>query len=452
MAKAVKFKGGRHVRAGNMLSTPELIREAAQFSRLEKLLPRWRRVPLYHKTLAHTGNGRLVSLQTDFFRLPLITKREMRNAFPQNFLRPGQNLEILLEQKQVELEYTSGTSEERLPVLFGRGWWNQQEQIVLRTNRLVARVLDEHPGARRATLVPPVCNGIACFSHLHSRAERAVGTTLYVNRSRIPFLLEDAELARMAAEVSEWSPQFLDLDPVHGAWFALYCERQGLRFPSLKFILCSYEFVSVVHRRILQRVFRVPVFNLYGSTETGHLLMESEAGEMKPGLETAFLENVEPDECGVGHLVVTTLTNDYMPLVRYRIGDLVERQEQPYATNYWVHGRSRDALHRADGRRVTTLEVDRCFAGVGGIAHYLLRQSADGDCRLQFVPDGDGPTAQELNEAVTRLETLIRPAHSIGTEAVKLLPPTLSGKFQLTCPGLVSVWVAEELNSTVHPA
>ena len=98
----------------------------------------------------------------------------------------------------------------------------------------------------------------------------------------------------------------------------------------MKFILGSYEFVSVVHRRILERVFGVPVFNLYGSTETGHLLMENECGEMKPGLETAFLENVEPDERGVGHLVVTTLTNDYMPLVRYRIGDLVERQERPY--------------------------------------------------------------------------------------------------------------------------
>ena len=127
---------------------------------------------------------------TDFFRLPFITKREMRQDFPRNFLPPGQTLDALLDQNRVELEHTSGTSEERLPVLFGRGWWNEQEESVLRLNRLVARVLDDHPGARRATLVPPVCNGLTCFAHRHSRSERTVDTTLYVNRSRIPFLLD----------------------------------------------------------------------------------------------------------------------------------------------------------------------------------------------------------------------------------------------------------------------
>src|SRR5208282_3807083 len=108
--------------------------------------------------------------------------------------------------------------------------------------------------------------------------------------------------ARMVEEILEWSPVFLDLDPVHGAWFALYCERNGIRFPSVKFILCSYEFVSCVHRKILSRVFGVPIFNLYGSTETGHLLMENDRGKMKPSCDTAFLEIVNADEGGVGEL------------------------------------------------------------------------------------------------------------------------------------------------------
>jgi phenylacetate-CoA ligase len=370
-----------------MLATPELMREATQLSRLEKLLPRWQQVPLYQNGLS----------QRDFSHLPLIGKRELRENFPQNFLRTGQNLDALLENKSVELEHTSGTSEERTAVLFGHGWWNEQEARVLRLNNFVARVLDEHPRARRATIVPPICNGLVCFSNWTSRSARTVDTTLFVNEARIPFLLTEAEFARMADEILEWSPQFLDLDPVHGAWFALYCERHGIKFPSVKFILCSYEFVSVVHRKILQRVFGVPVFNFYGSTETGHLLMENEHGEMKAGYENVFYEIVEPDERGVGGLVVTTLTNDFMPLVRYRVGDLAQRCEQPYATNYFVHGRSRDTLLRRDGRRVTTLDIDRCFADTTGIAHYQFRQTENGGCHLQFIPDGDGPGVEELN-------------------------------------------------------
>ena len=405
-----------------MLATPELMREAAQLARVEELLSRWRDVPLYQAARA-----------SDFSSLPLISKRELRENFPNNFLRAGQNLDALLESKLVELEHTSGSSEERTAVLFGLGWWNEQEARVLRLNRFVAQVLDENPRARRATLVPPVCNGLVCFSNFTPKSARTVENTLFVNQARIPFLMTEAELARMAEEILEWSPVFLDLDPVHGAWFALYCGRHGIKFPSVKFILCSYEFVSVVHRKILQRVFGVPVFNFYGSTETGHLLMENERGEMKASLENVFYEVVNSDERGVGDLVVTTLTNDFMPLLRYRIGDLVERCEQPYATNYLVHGRARDAQLRRDGRRVTTLEIDRCFRDVSGIAHYQLRQNETGDCDLQFIPDREVPSAEEWRSVAQQLEDLLQLENTISVRAVEKLPPLPSGKFRLTC-------------------
>ncbi|MGA2246577.1 MAG: hypothetical protein ABSH48_16405 [Verrucomicrobiota bacterium] len=405
-----------------MLATPELLREAAQLARLEELLPRWRHLPLYRS--APTD---------DFFRWPLIGKRELRENFPHNFLRAGQNLDSLLASQAVELEHTSGSTEERTAVLFGRGWWNEQEARVLRLNGFVAQVLDAHPRARRATLVPPVCNGLVCFSNYTSKTARTVDQTRFVNQARIPFLESDAELARMAGEILEWAPQFLDFDPVHGAWFARYCERSGIRFPSVKFILCSYEFVSVVHRRILQRVFRVPVFNLYGSTETGHLLMENERGEMKASLDNVFYEIVEPDAQGVGGLVVTTLTNEVMPLVRYRIGDLAERCERPYATDYLVHGRARDTLLRRDGRRVTTLAADRCFAGADGILHYQLRQHEGGACHLQFISDREPPTEETLNGLAAQLQELLQLDRPVTTEPVKLLPPQTSGKFRLTC-------------------
>ncbi|HLX96363.1 MAG TPA: hypothetical protein VKU37_11530 [Verrucomicrobiae bacterium] len=413
-----------------MLATPELIREAAQIPQLEGLLPRWREVPLYRDSLARAG---CEPPTFDCFKnLPLLRKHEMRNGFPRNFLADGQSLERLLEKNLVELEHTSGTSEERLPVMFGRGWWNAQEESALRLNGLVARVLDEHPQARRATLVPPACNGLTCPTVWMSREQRTLGNTLYVNLARIPFLLGDADLARMATEIAGWAPQFLDLDPVHGVRFALYCEQQGIRFPSLRFVLCSYEFVSVVHRRILARVFGVPVFNLYGSTETGHLLMENEHGDMKPSYDTAFLEVVDADERGVGELVVTTLTNDYMPLLRYRIGDLAERIERPYASDFVVHGRIRDALTAGDGRRITTWQVDQCFAGTDGIAHYELRQDENGDCVLRLVPDGTGPSAGELERVLSGLGDRLALRNAIKTEVMPVLVPAASGKFRLT--------------------
>ena len=434
-----------------MLATIEPIPDATDFSRLEEFFPRWREVPLYRDALA----------AADFSRLPLITKREIRQNFPQNFLRAGQNLDALLAEKSVELEHTSGTSDERTAVLFARGWWNAQENRVLRLNRFIAAVLDEFPAARRATIVPPICNGVVCFSNYMAKAQRTLGNTLFVNQARIPFLLTETELVRMAGEVAEWSPQFLDLDPVHGVWFALFCERRGIKFPSVKFIFYSYEFVSVVHRKIIARVFGVPVFNLYGSTEAGHLLIENERGEMRGCDENVFYEIINADKNGVGELVVTTLTNEIMPLLRYRTGDLVQR----IGENYLVHGRLRDALRRRDGKRVTTLEVDRCFEGVSGIAHYQLRQAGSGegqmrlagdevtsrgtaggerlltssptgldggDCDLQFISDVVAIDAGDLNRLTARIGKLLGLENKIRAEVVEKLPPQPSGKFRLT--------------------
>ena len=361
-----------------------------------------------------------------------MAKPEMRNDFPRNFLPAGQTIERLLEKNLIELENTSGTSSERLPVIFGRGWWNEQEERALRLNSFVAKILDEFSNARRATITSPACNGLTCPTVWMSREQRTFGNALFVNLARIPFLVSEADLLHMAAEISDWSPQFLDVDPVHGARFALYCEQHGIKFPSLKFILCSYEFVSVVHKKILARVFDVPVFNLYGSTETGHLLMENERGEMKPSYDTAFLEIVNAGARGIGELVVTTLTNDYMPLLRYRIGDLVEQHVQPYGNHFTVHGRARDALASRDGQRVTTWEVDQCFAEVNGIAHYELRQSENGECVLRFVPDGVGPAKEELRRVTSQLEVLLKSSAEIKTEATPVLVPAASGKFRLT--------------------
>jgi phenylacetate-CoA ligase len=417
-----------------MLATEELIEETSLPHRLGESLPRWlREVPLYRRThqLSLPASASL-SLE-DLRRLPFMTKQDIRNGFPSNFLRDGVKLEGLLDDDVIELEQTSGTSEERTPLILGRGWWPEQENRALRLNGFVARVLDESPNARRVTINSPICSGDIKYTGTPSRSDRVVNDALFVSLSRLPFLWGEADLSRMAAEAVEWNPVFLDVDPVYGALFALYCERHGIRLPALRFILASYEFVSVTHQRILERVFHVPVFNLYGSTETGHLLMEDEQGAMRASQETAFLEVLNPDANAVGELVVTTLTNDFMPLIRYRIGDLVERKVEPYSTNYAVHGRVADAFARPDGRRVTTLEIDRLFEKVGGVAHYQLQERKVGEFLLRYVAEPAAPSDADVAGLKGRLEELLRPA-SLAIRPTDLLMPESSGKFRLGYP------------------
>ncbi len=418
-----------------MLATPEILMESVMPYRLGELLPGWlREVPLYQTAQAQNlAPSRPIYPET-LASLPFITKADIRKDFPDNFLRNGIKLEDLLDRELVEVEHTSGTSEERTSLLLAQGWWAEQELRALRLNRFVADLLDNNPNPRRVTISSPVCSGDICYTGVPLRSERIVGNALFVSLSRLPFLWSPGDLARMAQEAVEWGPLFLDVDPVYGVVFALYCERHGIRLPSLRFIICSYEFVSRVHRQILERVFGVPVFNLYGSTETGHLLMETEPGFMQASLETAHLELVNPDEDGVGDLVVTTLTNDFMPLVRYRIGDLATREQRPYSTRYVVHGRTRDAFTKPDGRQISPYQVDQCFSGLNGFAHYQLCEQPGNNFSLRFVADRTAPSGGALREVIQHLTALLGNGAAVASARSEFLMPESSGKFRLCYP------------------
>lgn len=418
-----------------MLATTELIQETAQSHRLAEVLPRYlREVPLYQRARGIEPVLSADSALEHLRHLPFITKQDIRQGFPENFLGPNGDLEELLEGGLIELEHTSGTSEARTPLLLPRGWWREQERRALELNPVIGKMLGADPEARRVTINSPMCSNDICYTGVPSREERILDQALFVSLSRYPFLWSEADLARMAAEALEWQPRFLDVDPVYGVVFALYCERHGIRLPSLEFILCSYEYVSVVHRRILERVFGVPVYDLYGSTETGHLLVEDAAGQMRPSLETAWLELLYPDTAGVGELVVTTLTNPFMPLIRYRIGDLVERFKRPYGTDYRLHGRVADAFLTSSGKRVTTRQIDQCFAELSGLAHYQVLESSQGAWRLRFVPEAAGPAHGPFEEARRRLERLLELESGLRLEPTDMLVPEGSGKFRLGYP------------------
>lgn len=370
--------------------------------------------------------------------LPFINKQDIKKDFPNNFLRAGQSLDELVAKKLVEVEHTAGTTDNRADLLLEYGWWARQEMWALSLNAHIAQVLADNPGAHRVTISSPACNGDITYNGTPSAKRRTLGKTRVLSLSRFPFLLSTGDLDQMVEEALAWDPVFLDTDPVYAAVFALRCERRKIKFPKLKFILTSYEYTSVLHKRILERVFGVPVYNLYGSTETGHLIMEQATGGMVASPNIAHLEVINEDERGIGELVVSTLSNDYMPLLKYRIGDLVERRTTDGGTSYLLHGRAPDTLKAPDGRRVTTRDVDQCFVSCEGILHYRLHEISPGNFVLNYITEGDADAKASLAAVVEKLEKLIQPPKKIETKRVRFLLPEGSGKFVFNYPFVAS--------------
>jgi phenylacetate-coenzyme A ligase PaaK-like adenylate-forming protein len=105
----------------------------------------------------------------------------------------------------------------------------------------------------------------------------------------------------------------------------------------LKSILLSADHVSKALIETLTRRFHCPVYQHYGMTETGlagGVECEALAG-YHPREADLYFEIIDPDtgrpvkEGETGELVVTTLTQRAMPLIRYRTGDLARFIPEP---------------------------------------------------------------------------------------------------------------------------
>jgi phenylacetate-CoA ligase len=108
---------------------------------------------------------------------------------------------------------------------------------------------------------------------------------------------------------------------------ALFSEKNNLKIYSPKRIACSAETLTQDMRTKIESVFGTKLYDFYGSRETASI-----AGECKDGLIHIFsfnnyLEilnhnNTPVNEGEEGRVIITTLHNLSMPLIRYELGDV----------------------------------------------------------------------------------------------------------------------------------
>jgi len=105
-----------------------------------------------------------------------------------------------------------------------------------------------------------------------------------------------------------------------------YAERNILKIYTPKLIISAAETLRDDMREKIEQIFQTKLYDFYGSRETSSL-----AGECKFGFKhmlsfNQYIEVVNDVNCSVkvgqeGKVVVTTLHNYSMPLIRYEIGD-----------------------------------------------------------------------------------------------------------------------------------
>jgi phenylacetate-CoA ligase len=192
---------------------------------------------------------------------------------------------------------------------------------------------------------------------------------------------------RQVQLIVDFKPDLIAVTPSYLLAIADEFDRQGIdaRQSSLRIALCGAEPWSEPLRGEIERRMNLSALNVYGLSEVIGPGVAQEYGDSKDGLtiweDHFYPEIIDPDSGEVladgseGELVLTSLTKEAMPVIRYRTRDLTRLSPgngRAMRRMDRIKGRSDDMLI-IRGVNVFPSQIEAALAGEEGFApHYIL--------------------------------------------------------------------------------
>ncbi len=166
------------------------------------------------------------------------------------------------------------------------------------------------------------------------------------------YQLSNPRLHKMVDELVKFSPVLISGYTTSLLLIGRLLKKQGIRLPKLRAIQPTAELVTKSIEEKLQQDFGCLVLNKYGCRESNMIAHQSPVSDqLLIQAENVFLEFLRPDgsHCRPGEkgqIVVTTLNNFSMPLIRYQLGDIGTFTEECCPS-----GRGLPVMKEIDGRK-----------------------------------------------------------------------------------------------------
>ncbi len=217
-------------------------------------------------------------------------------------------------------------------------------------------------------------------------------------------------------------------------------DRQAIR---PRFVLTGAEALTQQQRAQIVRGLGVPVFDMYGCAEFNLVGWEcKDTGQMHTCDDAVIVEVVQdgrPVATGErGELVATSLYSYAMPLIRYRLDDVVTKGctccpcGQPYSTVHAVQGRVAEHFLLPSGRMIHPFEISQVIRGEPGawVAQYQLIQERQDLIVLQVVPLA-APSPERLASLANSVSALVGSDMKFEIRLVGDILPEKGGKYRL---------------------
>jgi phenylacetate-CoA ligase len=415
-------------------TAPRAVLRALQAERLQRAVA-WaaERVPFYRRALAAAGvdAGTLGSVE-DLRRLPFTRKSDLRDHYPWGlFAVPQPELS--------RIHASSGTKGKPTVVGYTRADLEIWREVMARS--LAA-------GGARPGDVIQVAYGYGLFTGglgFHDGAE-------YMGLTVVP--VSSGNTLRQILLLQDFRPQGLACTPSFALHIGESMREQGLdpRGVGLRYGFFGAEPWTEAMRQQIETLWGISAVDFYGLSEIIGPGVAGECVESRRGLHIAedhFLPEVvdpvsgEPLPAGVeGELVLTCLTRQALPMLRYRTGDITALDPAPCACGRTstrmarIKGRSDDMLV-IKGVNVYPSQLEAALLTVPELApHYQLmvdRSQGFPSIAVEVEPTaeyvqrwgGFDPARRELAALSERIGAVLRAHLSLNPEIVIVPPKTI---------------------------
>ena len=286
-----------------------------------------------------------------------------------------------------------------------------------------------HPGDRFATLK----------GEMFSMKNIKKGDFWSMNAAENKLVMSSYHLAEQTANryiyaLEKFKPLAIDGYPSSIYSLAKFMLERDIIIP-MKAILTSSETIVQEQKDVIQEAFNCRVFDYYGMAERVAAIHTCELGHYHVVPEYGIVEFVRNGSLSDDHFEVigTSLNNDAMPLIRYRLGDIakVTKQSCDCGRNYPVIdaiiGRTDDYIVTPTGKMIGRL--DHIFKGARNLIEAQLYQPHKHKIVLRVVPDRTF-TKKDGERILEKLHERVGDGITFEIKHMPFIPRTRRGKIK----------------------
>lgn len=368
-----------------------------------------RTVPFYAKQSLAERLTPDEPLATALPKLPLLTRDKLRATLPKQWFPEGRDAKAELAAGAISVIEVGGAA--RVRALFEPKWWREQERKALATNPVADGQW------RDAVLWTPERGTGSCGAGDPGYEERLEGSRLHLNSRQDPTFWTEPVMTRMLDELTLHETTAFLADPFYLDVLARHAAILGRRLDVRGFIATMRARPTLAHRATLARVFQGTHIDVLGAREVGTIYVQGADGKLH---HTPFATHLEllpakvatPGAENVALVVVTSISREVQPLIRYVLGDLV--QVDSGTTAKTIEGTFDDSIIRPDGALVTPGALDRAIGD--GPRAYQVAQTDPNTVEVEVIGATAADIEARLAPLLTGLKVSARVVTAIGVE------------------------------------